>query len=149
MAKEPSDKVKKAVVLMVENVRSPKPKSKGEILLEAGYSQSVAVAPTKVTRSQAFVALMEESGLTDDYLKKKLQEGMEATKLYGKDGIKHPDYAVQFKYFEFAAKLKGIQPDVVAPSTVNNTLNINGVDAKELSNNILDNILETTKKAPE
>jgi len=53
-----------------------------------------------------FDELLELGGLTDAIIKEKLQEGLFATKPYGKDNIIHPDYATRHSYVTTALKLK-------------------------------------------
>lgn len=60
-------------------------------------------------RKLDFSDLMEESGITDERLKKKLDEGLEATRI--KTSLTEPDrvvpdYPTQHKYLETALKLK-------------------------------------------
>jgi hypothetical protein len=52
--------------------------------------------------------LMDEMGLSNEYLLIVLQENLRATKLYGKNGIIHGDYASRNKALEIAGKMKGI-----------------------------------------
>lgn len=51
--------------------------------------------------------LMDEAGLTDVYLVKKLRENMEATRLYGKSAIEHMDGSTRNKALEMSLKMKG------------------------------------------
>ena len=53
------------------------------------------------------VELMDEAGITDVYLMKKLKENLNATKLFGKNAIKHDDFASRNKALETALKVKG------------------------------------------
>lgn len=53
-------KQKRAVMKTVENVRSDKPKTTGQILLESGYSKAISTVPTKVTESKGFKELLAE-----------------------------------------------------------------------------------------
>ena len=78
--------------------------------LEAvGYSPSVQHNPNQITQRPSFIQLLEESGITDQKLSNKLDEGLEATKLviYGQEVIEPPDHNSRHKYLETALKLKG------------------------------------------
>ena len=52
---------------LIENVKSGKKVSMGRILKKYGYSDSVSLAPTKVTRTQTWQALLDER-LSEDKL---------------------------------------------------------------------------------
>jgi len=58
----------KAAKLMVENGGTDSPKSKGQILREAGYSEAIAANPSKVIEADGFKSLMEEFLPDDDTL---------------------------------------------------------------------------------
>ena|SRR3990167_5653298 len=78
--------------------------------LEAvGYSPAVQNNPHIITQRPSFIQLLEESGITDQKLSNKLDEGLEATKLviYGQEVIEPPDHNSRHKYLETALKLKG------------------------------------------
>ena len=49
-----------------------------QALERAGYSEAIQNNPKAVLESKGFIALMDEIGLTDDYLGKKLHEDIEA-----------------------------------------------------------------------
>jgi len=90
---EPTDKQKKAFKERVENGRN-----KGDSLREAGYSESTAIQPTKVTNSKGWNQLVKEH-LSDDKLAKVHDEGLNAN-MKGK-----PDYSVRHKYLDTAYKI--------------------------------------------
>jgi len=71
---------------------------------------SAAVIGTENIRklSLPINVLMDEMGLSNEYLLLVLQENLRATKLYGKNGIIHGDYASRNKALEIAGKMKGI-----------------------------------------
>jgi len=54
-----------AMRLMVANVGNL---SQAEILRKAGYAESIARNPSKVTKSQLFLQKFEQAGITDDFL---------------------------------------------------------------------------------
>ena len=115
--RQPTIRQKKAVELLVENVRNTnknETKSMGEILQQSGYSKAISEAPTKVTQSVGFQLAMEQAGITDEKLTRVLDEGLLATKRG------EPDYSVRHKYLETAVKLKG---HLNAQSTTGNTYN--------------------------
>jgi hypothetical protein len=97
--------------------------TKKEALVKAGYSEKTAVAPTKVTESRGFITLMEEAGLTDEFLNNCLYEDIEAKPKNRKAEI------------ELAYKLKGHLKDkdensnrpviINIPSIIAETFNIN------------------------
>ncbi|MHA1401181.1 MAG: hypothetical protein ACTSQE_12600 [Candidatus Heimdallarchaeaceae archaeon] len=92
---EPTERQKKAFKSLVENGRT-----KGEAMKEAGYSESVQKAPTKVTRSEGWQILIDEH-LSDKTLAKVHMEGLKAMR--GKE----PDHMVRHKYLDTAYKIKG------------------------------------------
>lgn len=51
--------------------------------------------------------LMDEGGITDVYLLRKLNENLDATKLFGKNAIEHQDFPSRNKALEIALKMKG------------------------------------------
>lgn len=57
--------------------------------------------------------LMNEAGLGDSYLLRVLAENLQATRLYGKNGIKHGDYSARNKALEMALKLKDLLKDKI------------------------------------
>jgi hypothetical protein len=71
---------------------------------------SAAVIGTENIRklSLPINVLMDEMGLSNEYLLLVLQENLRATKLYGKNGIIHGDYASRNKALEIAGKMKNI-----------------------------------------
>lgn len=95
---KPTAKQKKAFKEIVENGRN-----KGEAMIEAGYSENTAVAPTKVTESKGWQQLMDEY-IPDELLQKVHKEGLEAVKLEG--GKKVADSAIRHKYLDTGYKLK-------------------------------------------
>lgn len=60
--------------------------------------------------------LMDEMGLTDTYLMNKLNEGLEAEKPYGKDGVLHSDNTARIKALELGLKLRNKLKDRVEVS---------------------------------
>lgn len=55
-----SARQRKAAILYTENVRNQRPKSDGEVLREAGYTQEVSEQPGRVIESDSFQKLLEE-----------------------------------------------------------------------------------------
>lgn len=84
-------------------------------MTQAGYSKAMAKNPQKLTRSQAWIEVMEEAGLSDRELAKTLREGLKASKtvtsLSGDILATDPDYAVRHKYLDTALKIKGAYKD--------------------------------------
>jgi len=78
--RKPTPRQEKAAKLMAENIRSDKPKSKGDILREAGYSEDMAVAPNKVIDSPTFQELLN-SYLPDEKLTQTHKRLLETRKI--------------------------------------------------------------------
>lgn len=121
----PTLKQKKLVKAIVENLgKGKKPKSKGQLMKEVGYSEAQSKNPNQIIESKGFVALMEAAGITDERLSKKISEGLDATKVIScnviakdgegmkdansmtKDFVDVPDYPTQHKFLETALELK-------------------------------------------
>lgn len=94
--KTPTARQRKAAQLVSENLKADKPRSVAELLEEAGYSKSMALRSTEVTRSQGFLAVLEAAGVTDDKLAIVLNDGLEAE-----------DLNTRHKYLETGLRLKG------------------------------------------
>jgi len=131
MAKvKPTEKQKKAFKHLVANGSTKK-----EAMVEAGYSERTARAPTKVTNSRGWEQLMEEY-LPDDLLAEIHNDGLKATDFKGKK-----DYAVRHKYLDTAYKLKGRHaPDKLDVDTKQNVV----LDDK--TSELLDNIIKLRKE---
>jgi hypothetical protein len=69
---------RKAAKLVAEAVRLGKNTTKGEIVKQAGYAESVSLLPTKVTESKGFLLALAELGLTKDLVVSALQEDIKA-----------------------------------------------------------------------
>lgn len=80
MAKQPNSRQLKLQKLLEENVGLDKPKTMGEMLLEAGYSESVADTPSKVTKGKSWQELMDQY-LPDDKLAEVHQGLLNSTKI--------------------------------------------------------------------
>ena len=91
-----------------------------------------------------FGELMEEGGLTDNKLRQKLDEGLEANRVLSAkiihkeattqtdDFIEVPDFAVRHKYLDTALKLKGRMIDRKDITTGGNPIPILGGITKEV-----------------
>lgn len=73
--REATMRQKKAIELMVANGGTA-----SNALRQAGYSEAIAQNPQKVTRSESFIALAAECGLTDLFLTKALVADIKAKK---------------------------------------------------------------------
>lgn len=71
-----SIRARKALKLMVANGIT-----QAEAMRQAGYSESIAKVPSKVTGSKAFIEALEKVGLTDSYLAKGYKEFTKAGEL--------------------------------------------------------------------
>ena len=85
-----------------------------EALKSAGYSDSYIKNEgrkliAKPVIQSALQTILDNSGVTDNFLAEKLKEGLDATKIHGTsdDFIEIKDYAVRHKYLETGLKLKG------------------------------------------
>jgi hypothetical protein len=90
-----------------------------EAMIQAGFAESTASKQSKRTvEKSSFQEAMEKTGITDAYLTKKLQEGLEADKIIsavsGKDAgtesmdfVEVPDHAARKSYLDMAHKIKG------------------------------------------
>lgn len=103
-------KQKIAVKKMSENIRKGGSKTTGQILKEAGYSESVSKSPQRVTESKGWQELMEEY-FPSEYLLKKHKKLLNKKEIvtyqgeYTKTRQPHSDvkYALDMLY-----KLKGL-----------------------------------------
>lgn len=64
----PTIKQKKAFDILVESGRKGKSMTKGEAMVQAGYTIETAKAPTKLTESEGWKKLLEECGLTEELI---------------------------------------------------------------------------------
>jgi hypothetical protein len=151
--KKPTIKQKKAVEILVENGRkdnSDKPKTIGNILREAGYSEAIATVPAKVTGAAGFQLALQEAGVDDQRLARVIHEGLNATRPDNKSGNPIEDYAVRHKYLETSLRLKGFVKAEENGNTYNtfiqqNNLNPNAPDSKKLVDASLDFLMEQMK----
>lgn len=85
-----------------------KTKTKSQMLKEAGYAKSMQqVHAARVLGSKAIVDALRAAGITQTKLFSTLAEGLEATTLYGKEALEHPDYSVRHKYMMSGLQLYG------------------------------------------
>ena len=120
-----TERHKKTLSLMADNVGLEHPLTKAQILEKAGYSPEICHNPKKVFGSAGFLQLVEKE-LPTELILNKHREGLNAMTVKfatnkGKvtDEIKYPDYATRWKYIDGAYKLKqqyepkdtGQQPD--------------------------------------
>ncbi len=85
-----------------------------QAMIKAGYPPTTAKNPQQLTRSKGFKELMEQMGISDEKIAKRLDEGLDATKtiVMGTKSEEsfvdiQPDFAIRHKYIETALKLKG------------------------------------------
>ena len=79
--KKPTIKQIRAVKATLENIGNPNPKTQEQVLIEAGYSKSVAQhSPTQITNSQGWNQLMDKY-LTDENTAQVHNEMMNAQKV--------------------------------------------------------------------
>lgn len=100
--------------------------STASAMRQAGYSEAVARAPSKITRSEAFIQLMDDVGITDRRLAEVLNGGLTATKTVilgsGDDAFADvvDDHAVRHRYLETGLRLKGLGKSEGTTVTFNN-----------------------------
>lgn len=95
--------------------------NQGEAMKYAGYSKSIQMVPSKVTKTKSFLEVCNENGLTDDRLTAFLNEDIEAKKGNRKGEL------------ELAFRIKGrLQPDI----QVNNTQNLGVVYLPGMGNDV-------------
>ena len=109
-----TERHKKTLSLMADNVGLEHPLTKAQILEKAGYSPEICHNPKKVFGSVGFLQLVEEQ-LPTELILNKHRKGLDAMTVKfatckGKitDMIEYPDYATRWKYIESVYKLKGI-----------------------------------------
>ena len=142
----PTPKQIKAAENILANIGSEKPKTIKEVLLDTGYSDTIATTPSAVTQSVGFLRALEMAGVSDDKLSKVMNDGLEALR----NG--EPDYAVRHRYLETAIKVKGhVKPEDTGGNQYNtfiqnNTINPNAPDVKELAEKTLEYMMEQTKE---
>lgn len=125
----PTTKQKKAAKLMAENLASEKPKSKGAILKEAGYSDVIADNPNRVVSTNGFQAALTEY-LPDDFLLKNHNELIEQR-----------DYMPSaVKALELAYDIKGMRSDKggMGFSQFLAVINVNSQPGSEVPEQVID-----------
>lgn len=106
MAKiSPTPKQRKVLAVMAENSGL----SARKALLMAGYSQSIADNPKRITQTDSFQALAEQF-LPADKLLKITDEGLTATKVLRYKGQEFidPDYYARHQYLETALRIRNL-----------------------------------------
>lgn len=63
-----TNKQKKAIEKISENIRTGNTQPLGKVLKEVGYKESVTKRPSQVTKSKGFQELMDKIGLSDECL---------------------------------------------------------------------------------
>lgn len=113
---QPSERQKRAV----DNVISGKFHSKRQALLDAGYDKTVADRPSQVFKSHGVqVYLKTLSKISKKRYSLSLQDkvmltyldGLDATKLYGKEGREHPDWMARKQFADSLADLMKFSPE--------------------------------------
>lgn len=135
MPRRPTLKQQKAAKILVEKVRRGETPPIGQIMREAGYSETISLQPHKLTESPTFQQLLDQY-MPDDILVKVGMEGLMATKRDQFSGEISADYNVRHKYWDTALKLKGKYP---TDNTINNgqfvklEINIDGNKLNEVA----------------
>ena len=95
-------------------------KTQSQALLDAGYSESMAMKQQKKVIGRARVqnalaAALEDSGIDADLLAKTILEGLQAVRVVssgpGRPPIEVPDHNVRHKFLQTALDLRGDYPD--------------------------------------
>lgn len=122
-------------------------------MVAVGYSPNTARTPAKAMKSKGFQDLLKEAGVTEDKITQTINEGLNATKLFGKNAVKHPDYAVRHKFMESSLRLLGIVNLEPPPAgdTYNTFINQTSLDptspkAKQLVTDTLEVLMAKTKR---
>ena len=85
-----------------------KTKTKARILEEAGYTpRSARSHQARILGSKEIQQSLQAAGITKHKVFAGLAEGLEATTLYGKEALEHPDYSVRHKYIMTSLQLYG------------------------------------------
>lgn len=106
--------------------------SKKDAALDAGYSKETADNPKVIEKTDAVNELLIAAGVTYENLVKKLEEGLRATKLYGKEAIEHPDYKARIEYIKTCFRLLGVETE--KPSVImTNPVIIQGSEIEQLN----------------
>jgi len=144
--KPPTFKQKRAAMLIVENHLSSKPITLGKILIQAGYSHSVATHPSQVLRSPTFIQILEDAGITDYKIADVMREGLAASKKG------EADHNTRHKFLDTALRVKGKLTPTSEPVNTSDTYNtfiqnnnINTIEAKELAAQTLKIMMDQTK----
>ena len=138
---KPTQKQQLVFSMLSENIRSGNVKPIGQVLLDAGYSQSVANSPTRVTHTKGFQELLEEY-LPDNLLLDALTQDIK-----NKPGNRHRELTLAL---QIKGKLKQAEDGIGGGNTYNtfvqqNNLNPNTPDAKTLVESSLDLLMNQTK----
>ena len=128
----------------VENLRAKNPKSKGQLIRESGYKETVVIKPHEVFESRGFKMALLEAGITDNRLTKVMNQGLTATnKRYAKNKetgkltvvASEPDHAIRHKYLETVLKVRGdlnaTSQSTPAPVNQQNNFFINGDEVRQ------------------
>ncbi len=94
-------KQEKLIQKISENARLDKPRSMGNLLLDAGYSKTTALKPSVIVKTNNFIELLERSGVTDKRIAKVVRDG-----LYAMNG-KKADHHTRHNFVKTACQLKG------------------------------------------
>lgn len=130
-AKKTGRKASPRAIKYVDNLT--KGMSKKDAALDAGYAPSTAAnAKEKIEDTEAVNELLIKAGVTYDKLVKKLEEGLEATKLYGKEAIEHPDYKARIEYIKTCFRLLGIETEKPAV-IMKNPVIVQGSEIEQLN----------------
>lgn len=96
---------------------------KKEAAINAGYAESTADKSTAKIENN-IIDLMDAAGLTPAKLLAKVAEGLEATKLYGKEAVVHPDYGARHRFVTTALQMRNmIEPQPQFDTKVNVIVN--------------------------
>jgi len=100
-----------------DNIMSGEFETEKDALVDAGYSESIAEKPYIVKNSEGVAQYLQTFDAKAQVkfgvsLRSKVQDvlldGLQATKLYGKDAISHPDYNSRLSYTKVISEMLGI-----------------------------------------
>lgn len=110
-------KQKKAAIKTSENIRKPRPEPIGEVLKASGYSKSISLRPSTVTRSKGYreelEPLLKRHNVTKDQYVKNIGDAMTAEKMNTFTGEITPDYALRLSANKQAKELLNFSDDEI------------------------------------
>jgi hypothetical protein len=127
--------------LLIENAESPSPRPMCDLMIEAGYARSTALADagiyvSKIREKTGMADAMDKVGLNNEFLMQKLKDGLDCTKVISAVGgtdagagtmdfIDVPDHTNRKGYLDQALKIKGAYAADKTDINLNGPIKIN------------------------